>query len=230
MKYNILIADDHFVVREGLKLILETSEQFHVIGEAENGKVAVELAMELQPDVILMDLNMPVMSGLEAIEQLHARDCRIPVVILTTYNEDDLMVKGLAMGAKGYLLKDSKRENLFRTLDSAIRGETLLQPEIMEAVFQARVRSNTSAAHRTAVYTSASNTSSTGYIPVLSEKEKIVLQAIAHGHRSKDIAFDMGISERTVKAHLTNIYNKLGVDSRAQAVAIAIERGLVHLG
>lgn len=222
MKYKVLIVDDHFVVREGLKLILETSEHYYVAGEAENGQLAVKLAEELQPDVILMDLNMPVMSGLEAIEQLQARQSTIPVVILTTYNEDDLMVKGLAMGAKGYLLKDAKRENLFRTLDSAIRGETLLQPEIMEIVFQTKRKLAAPAAP------SASSALS-GYIPVLSDKEKIVLQAIAYGHRSKDIAFDMGISERTVKAHLTNIYNKLGVDSRAQAVAIAIERGIVHI-
>ncbi|WP_458122304.1 response regulator [Paenibacillus sp. Z6-24] len=222
MKYKVLIVDDHFVVREGLKLILETSEHYYVAGEAENGQLAVKLAEELQPDVILMDLNMPVMSGLEAIEQLQARHLAVPVVILTTYNEDDLMVKGLAMGAKGYLLKDAKRENLFRTLDSAIRGETLLQPEIMEIVFQTKRKLAAPAAPSPSL-------AMPGYIPVLSDKEKIVLQAIAYGHRSKDIAFDMGISERTVKAHLTNIYNKLGVDSRAQAVAIAMERGLVHI-
>ncbi|MEW4369707.1 response regulator transcription factor [Paenibacillus kandeliae] len=223
MKYQVLIVDDHFVVREGLKLILETSDDYQVVGEAENGQVAVRLALELQPDVILMDLNMPVMDGLEAMQQLQQQQCTIPVVILTTYNEDDLMVKGLAMGARGYLLKDSKRENLFRTLDSAIRGETLLQPEIMQTVFQARGKAMAPAPTvRTA--------SASGYSAILlSEREKVVLQAIAHGHRSKDIAFDMGISERTVKAHLTSIYNKLGVDSRAQAVAIAIEKGIVHL-
>ncbi|MFD1887760.1 response regulator transcription factor [Paenibacillus wenxiniae] len=222
MKYKVLIVDDHFVVREGLKLILETSDEYQVIGEAENGQIAVELALELQPDVILMDLNMPIMDGLEAMEKLQQQQCIIPVVILTTYNEDDLMVKGLAMGAKGYLLKDSKREHLFRTLDSAIRGETLLQPEIMQTVFQARSKTTLSASTRPS--------STAGYSAVLlSNREKIVLQAIAHGHRSKDIAFDMGISERTVKAHLTNIYNKLGVDSRSQAVAFAIEKGIVHL-
>ncbi|GGJ27216.1 response regulator [Paenibacillus hunanensis] len=222
MKYNVLIVDDHFVVREGLKLILETSDEYQVVGEAENGQIAVELALELQPDVILMDLNMPVMDGLEAMEKLQQQQCMIPVVILTTYNEDDLMIKGLAMGAKGYLLKDSKREHLFRTLDSAIRGETLLQPEIMQTVFQARSKAVSSTPTRTSSQSSYSAV-------LLSNREKIVLQAIAHGHRSKDIAFDMGISERTVKAHLTNIYNKLGVDSRAQAVAFAIEKGIVHL-
>ncbi len=224
MKYNVLIVDDHFVVREGLKLILETSDDYQVVGEAENGQMAINMALELQPDVILMDLNMPVMDGLEAMEKLQQQQCNIPVVILTTYNEDDLMVKGLAIGAKGYLLKDSKRENLFRTLDSAIRGETLLQPEIMQTVFQVRNKGMAS------VSSSARSSNASGAPAVLlSNREKVVLQAIAHGHRSKDIAFDMGISERTVKAHLTSIYNKLGVDSRAQAVAFAIEKGIVHL-
>ncbi|MDN4618321.1 response regulator transcription factor [Paenibacillus sp. PsM32] len=217
MKHNVLIVDDHFVVREGLKLILETSEEYQVIGEAENGQVALQRIEQLKPDIILMDLNMPVMNGIEAIEKLQEQHSSIPIVILTTYNEDDLMIKGLTIGAKGYLLKDTKREHLFRTLDSAIRGETLLQPEIMEIVFQAKRQA-------TPKKQSTSNS-----FPSLSEKEKIVLQAAAYGHRSKEIAFDMGIAERTVKAHLTNIYNKLGVDSRAQAVAIAVEQGLVHI-
>lgn len=212
---KVLIVDDHFVVREGLKLIMETSADFQVIGEAEDGESAIRLAEDLQPDVILMDLNMPRMSGLEAMQELKKRHDDIPVVILTTYNEDDLMVRGLALGAKGYLLKDTGREHLFRTLDSAIRGETLLQPEIMARVFQAKQSEDTPKVTNDKLS--------------LSDKERIVLQAIAHGYRSKEIAFDMGISERTVKAHLTNIYNKLSVNSRSQAVAIAVERGMVNL-
>ena len=135
MKYKVVIVDDHFVVREGLKLILETSESYEVIGEAEDGAAALKLIEELQPDVILMDLNMPKMSGLEAIEHLKEKNSQVPIIILTTYNEDELMVRGLASGAKGYLLKDTSRENLFRTLESAIRGETLLQPEITARIF-----------------------------------------------------------------------------------------------
>jgi len=214
MKYKVLIVDDHFVVREGLKLILETDDSFQVIGEAENGEVALQLLKEIQPDVILMDLNMPVRSGLETIQALNDQQIFIPIIILTTYNEDELMVKGIELGAKGYLLKDTSRDDLFRTIESAVRGETLLQPEVMSRLLAARDKK--AAASRVKK-------------PLLTQKELIILQALARGDRSKDIAKAMGIAERTVKAHLTNIYNKLGVNSRAEAVAIAISEGYIQL-
>jgi len=215
MEQSILIVDDHLLVREGLKLLIETHPSYQVCGEAENGQQALELAEKLQPDLILMDINMPVMDGIEALRQLMKRECEIPVVILTTYNEDDYMRQGLALGAKGYLLKDASREVLFHTLSSALRGEVLLQPEVAAKVLAAPHRSKPSAA--------------VAAEPPLSDKELLVLQAAARGYRSKEIAFDLGIAERTVKAHLTNIYSKLGVDARPQAVAVAIERGWIHL-
>ncbi|OXM85504.1 response regulator [Paenibacillus rigui] len=215
MKHKVLIVDDHYVVREGLKLILETNDHFQVIGEAENGEAALQLMEELQPDVILMDLNMPQMSGLETMQILKERKYNVPIIILTTYNEDELMIKGLGLGAKGYLLKDTGRDNLFRTIESAIRGETLLQPDVTARVF--------------AMTENSISSFSKFEKPTMSEKEQMILQAIARGLRSKEIGFDMGISERTVKAHLTNIYNKLGVDSRSEAVAVALERGIIHL-
>ncbi|MFC9775851.1 response regulator [Paenibacillus chitinolyticus] len=213
MSCKIMIVDDHYVVREGLKLILETCDDYEVIGEAAEGAAALRLLEELSPDVILMDLNMPVMGGLEMMEQMKERGIDIPVVILTTYNEDELMINGLALGAKGYLLKDTGRDHLFRTIDSAMRGETLLQPEITARVFAIK-------------QTKETPVRSAG-TAILSDKERIVLQAVVQGLRSKEIASDMGISERTVKAHLTSIYNKLGVDSRSQAVAIAVEQGYI---
>ncbi|KWX77238.1 response regulator [Paenibacillus jilunlii] len=214
--YKILIVDDHFVVREGLKLILETNEQFQVVGEAENGSEALPMIKELHPDVILMDLNMPVMGGLETMQELKKQGSSIPVIILTTYNEDDLMISGLAMGAKGYLLKDTSRENLFRNIESAVHGETLLSADIMDRVIAARPQ------EKGTVPSQNEANSLTG-------KETLILQAVARGLKSKVIAFDMGISERTVKAHLTTIYNKLGVDSRSQAVAVALERGILDI-
>lgn len=212
--YRVLIVDDHSIVREGLKLILETDERFAIIGEAENGRIALELLEELDPDVILMDLNMPVMSGLEAMKVMKDHQKQVPVIILTTYNEDEMMVNGLALGAKGYLLKDTNRENLFRTIESAVRGEALLQADILAKVFEAKNREE-AAVHRETDE------------PSLTEREILILQFVARGYKSKEIGFDVGISERTVKAHLTNIYNKLGVDSRSQAVAIAMERGII---
>ncbi|MBJ8106727.1 MULTISPECIES: response regulator [Bacillus cereus group] len=213
MKYNVLIVDDHFVVREGLKLIIETSDSFQIIGEAANGEEALSFIEKKEPDVILMDLNMPKMSGLETIEALNKKQNYTPIIILTTYNEDELMLKGIELGAKGYLLKDTDRENLFRTLEAAIRGEILLQPNIMEKI----VKYKRKEVHADKV--EGNN---------LTEKELFVLKAIARGYKNKEIAFDMGIAERTVKAYLTNIYNKLGVNSRSEAVAVSIERKLIH--
>lgn len=206
---RILIADDHEVVRDGLRLILETEEDFEVVGEAGDGAVAVQLAEQLQPDVVLMDLRMPGMDGLQALEHLHTNWPKIAVVILTTYNEDDLMIRGLRAGARGYLLKDTTRQTLFNSLRAAARGEALFLPEVI-----ARVLNQPSAEKR-------------NEISVLTERELEVLRAASRGERSKEIALHLGISERTVKAHLDNVYDKLGVDSRAAAVATAIERGLL---
>ncbi|MFC9707707.1 response regulator [Paenibacillus sp. NPDC056933] len=215
MTIRILIVDDHLVVREGLKLILETNQRYAVVAEASNGMEAIRLLDAYKPDIILLDLNMPVMGGLDTMTAIKAKGLDIPVIILTTYNEDEMMIRGLVLGAKGYLLKDTGREMIFRSIDAALRGETLLLPEITEKVFANKMLGK-------AKESSSAKTS-------LTEKELIVLQAIARGSRSKEIGFDMGISERTVKTHLTSIYNKLGVDSRSQAVAVAAERGILHL-
>lgn len=208
---RVLIADDHLIVREGLRLILETGEGFELVGEASDGAEAVRLAAELKPDVALMDLRMPGMDGLAAIERLRAEQPQTAVVILTTYNEDDLMMRGLRAGARGYLLKDTDRAALLDTIRAAARGETLLKPEIM-----ARLLARAEAASPGA-----------DGAPALSDREREVLAAAARGERSKEIAARLGISERTVKAHLAGIYNKLGVDSRAAAVLIATRRRLI---
>lgn len=215
MKVRILIADDHLIVREGLKLIIETNPKYEIIGEATNGKEAVQFAEASRPDIILLDLNMPEMGGLDAMTALQARGLDIPVIILTTYTEYELMTRGLALGAKGYLLKDTGREMIFRSIDAAVRGETLLLPAITEKVFGKGLPAEE---HKTLP---AKNP--------LTYKELAVLQAVARGARSKEVGHELGISERTVKAHLTNIYNKLGVDSRMQAVTAAMELGILDL-
>ena len=158
-----------------------------------------------------MDLRMPGMDGLTAIELLRTQQPGIAVVILTTFNEDDLMMRGLRLGAKGYLLKDTDRETLFNTIRAASRGETLLRPEIMARVL---ARGNA--------------TGHAASTPLeLTERELEVLRGVAQGERSKEIAFRLGITERTVKAHLASIYNRLGVDSRAAAIAVASQKGLL---
>lgn len=212
---KILIADDHLLIRQGLRLILETENDLELVGEAVDGREAVSLCNKLKPDVVLMDLRMPNMDGLTAIEKLRVEHPNIAVVILTTFNEDDLMLRGLQAGARGYLLKDTDRNTLFNTIRAAARGETLLKPEIM-----ARVLSLANAASTTEIKTSA--------FANLTEREQEVLEAVARGERSKEIAIHLGISERTVKAHLASIYSKLGVDSRAAAIAVASQMGLLE--
>ncbi len=211
---KILIADDHLIVRQGLRLILETESDLELVGEASNGNEALSLCKKLKPDVVLMDLRMPEMDGLTAIERLHIAQPEIAVVILTTFNEDDLMFRGLQAGARGYLLKDTDRNTLFNAIRAAARGETLLKPEIMARVLS---RANVSATESNA--TESIN---------LTEREREVLEAVARGERSKEIAAQLGISERTVKAHLASIYEKLGVDSRAGAIAVAAQKGLLQ--
>jgi NarL family two-component system response regulator YdfI len=131
---KLLIADDHNIIRQGLRLILETEDDFEIVAEASDGAEALSLCAEHDPDVVLMDLRMPGMDGLTAIEKLRETQPEIAVVILTTFNEDELMLRGLQAGARGYLLKDTERNALFDTIRAAARGETLLKPEIMARV------------------------------------------------------------------------------------------------
>ena len=210
---KILIADDHLIIRQGLRLILETETDFELVGEASDGVEALTFCKKLKPDVVLMDLRMPNMDGLTAIEKLRVEQPNIAVVILTTFNEDDLMLRGLQAGTRGYLLKDTDRTTLFNTIRAAARGETLLKPEII-----ARVLSRTNVPLTKIESTEPVN---------LTEHEQEVLEAVARGERSKEIAAHLGISERTVKAYLASIYGKLGVDSRAAAIAVAAQKSLL---
>lgn len=216
---RVAVVDDHLIVREGLRLMLEKAGRgkgFVLVGEAAEGTSALHMIEETRPDVVLMDLRMPGMDGLEAITHIRKRWSHIAVVILTTYNEDDLMLRGLRAGASAYLLKDTSRETLFHTIRAAARGQALIQPEIM-----ARILSRTEPA-------SMPPSSSASATPLsLTERERTVLAAVARGERNKEIARVLGVTEHTIKAHLASIYSKLGVDSRASAVATAIARGIL---
>jgi two-component system, NarL family, response regulator YdfI len=210
---KILIADDHLIIRQGLRLILETEADFEVVGEACDGSEALEMCREIHPDIVLMDLRMPNMDGLTAIEKIHTQLPDIALIILTTFNEDDLMVQGLQAGARSYLLKDTDRATLIETIRAAERGETLLKREIMDNVLSKNRAKETG--------------SPRGELIKLTPRELEVLEAIARGDRSKEVAFQLGISERTIKAHLASIYNKLGVDSRAAAISVAMQKKIL---
>jgi two-component system, NarL family, response regulator YdfI len=212
---HILIADDHLIVREGLRLILETADGFEVVGEASDGAECLRLLTKFAPDVVLMDLQMPGMDGLTAIGHLRREHPEIAIVILTTFKEDELILRGLQAGASGYLLKDTDRQTLLDTITAAARGETLLKPEILNRVLVLQQAPTTTPAPRK-------------QNALLTDRELEVLRAVALGARNKEIAYKLGISERTVKAYLANIYSKFGVDSRSAAVVIATQKGLLQ--
>ena len=213
---RVVIADDHLMVRKGLRLMLEeTGEDIKLIGDAADGAAAVALVEQLQPDVVVMDIRMPEMDGIVALKRIHTTWPHIAVLLLTTYDEDELMLQGLQAGACGYMLKDTPLETLLNAVRAAARGDMLIQPEIM-----ARLLTHTTSTSYT-TYPHLSDTLE------LTKREREVLTGVAHGERSKEIALRLGITERTVRAYLTNIYTKLNVDSRSSAVAVAVARGLL---
>jgi NarL family two-component system response regulator YdfI len=215
---RVVIADDHPVVRNGLRLMLDMAQDIELVGEAVDGAEAVHLVEELQPHVVLMDLRMPDMGGLEAIDRIHKGWPDVAIIILTTYNEDELMLKGLQAGARGYMLKDSGLEHILTAVRRAAGGEMLVRPEAMARILSFAAQSAGS---------SSPGRGRAGKVS-LTEREMAVLAGVARGERSKEIALHLNITPRTVEAYLTTIYTKLQVDSRAAAVAVAMEMGLLQ--
>lgn len=210
---GILIADDHTVVRDGLTSMLERQRDFTVVGEARNGLETVEKARELQPTVILMDLHMPEMDGIEAMIRIRAENPDVKFLVLTTYDTDEDIFRAIQAGAKGYLLKDASREELFQAVRAVHRGESLIEPGVAAKVLDrfaqlSRQRSETE---------------------VLSGREVEVLRLMAKGAANKEIAASLSISESTVKTHVANIFQKLDVNDRTEAVTTAMQRGIIKL-
>lgn len=223
---RVIIADDHLMIRKGIRLMIEEErgEEIALVGDAADGVAAVAMVEQLQPDVVIMDIRMPGMDGLTALKRIRTAWPRIAVLLLTTYDEDELLFQGLQAGASGYFLKDTPVETLLNAIRAAARGEILIQPAMM-----ARLVSHTTLAPH-ATSTTVAQHPQDSYISgpmTLTRREKEVLAGVARGERSKEIAARLGITERTVRAYLTNIYTKLNVDSRAAAVAVALESGLL---
>jgi DNA-binding NarL/FixJ family response regulator len=209
MAIRILIADDHSVVRQGLRMFLDLDPDLEIVGEAENGQRAVEMAHELLPDVVLMDLVMPVMDGLTAISTIRQELPDVEVIALTSVLEDASVVGAVKAGAIGYLLKDTQAGELCRAIKAAAEGQVQLSPEAASRLVR-EVRAPESP-------------------EALTERETDVLRLLARGKANKEIAADLSIGEKTVKTHVSNILMKLGVQSRTQAALYAAQTGLAEL-
>jgi DNA-binding NarL/FixJ family response regulator len=214
-RIRILIVDDQTLFRAGLKTLLSTQPLFEVVGEAANGEEALRLTAMLQPQVVLMDLRMPVLDGVSATQRIRASFPGSQVIILTTFDDDELAFEGLRAGAIGYLLKDVSYDKLFEAIHAAVRGEHFLQPSIT-----AKVLAEFTRLHRPVPAGEPG-------VEELSAREIEVLQLVAGGANNREIAEQLVIAEGTVKNHLSKIFSKLGVRGRMQAVVKARQNGLI---
>ena len=213
---RILLVDDQPLFREGLRTLLSVHPDFEVVGEAGNGEEAIRLVRSLLPSVVLMDLQMPVLDGVTATRSLHEEqpDCR--VIVLTTFDDDEMVFDGLRAGAVGYLLKDAPSEKLAEAIRVAARGETFLQPSVAAKVVAEFAR-----------LTRKPLPSANSVIEPLSERELEILRLITQGASNREIAGQLFLAEGTVKNHVTNILGKLEVRDRTQAALKAKENGLI---
>jgi len=208
---RILIADDHPVIREGLSAMLSRVPGFEVAGEARDGKEAMDMALRLKPDIVLMDLRMPGMDGVEAMRMIHLQCETIRFIILTVYDNDEYIFEGIRAGASAYLLKDVSRETLIQAIREVYSGQSLLHPQITRKLLD----------HVSGGAGKEQNS-------LLTERELEILQMMASGASNKEIARGLSISSHTVKTHVSNIYQKLEVSDRAEAVAKALREGILR--
>ncbi len=206
MIIRVLIADDHHVVRQGLRMFLESDPEIEIVGEAHDGAEALKLAHELRPEVVLMDLLMPVMDGIAATHAIRRALPDIEVLALTSALEDVSVIEAMRAGAIGYLLKDTEAPELRRAIKAAAAGRVQLSPQVADRLLRAGIIPEQS--------------------PTLTDREINVLSLLAQGQSNKDIAQTLNISEQTVKTHVSHILGKLGVSSRTQAALYGVRNGL----
>jgi NarL family two-component system response regulator LiaR len=212
-KIRVLVADDHAIIRKGMKAVLDLVPDIQIVGEAENGLEAVKLAEELHPDVLLMDLVMPEMDGIEAIRRIKALHLEARILVLTTFTGEDLIFPAIKAGALGYQLKDSSPEDLIEAIRQVCRGEPSLHPIIARKLLQELL--------------TPSEKPPTS--DPLTQREVEVLRLIAQGYENKEIAEKLTISEATTRTHVSNILGKLHLASRTQAALYALREGLASL-
>lgn len=213
---RVLIADDHRIVRQGLRHVCERTGGFAVVGEAQNGQEAVEMAQELRPDVILMDVNMPVLDGVQATRRVVAAEPSMRVIILTMYRQDRYVFEAIKAGARGYLLKDVDEEDLVAAIRAVCRGEALINPTLASNLLDEFRRLS-------------QTTDGAGEPEHLTEAEMDVLRLVAQGADNRTVAERLVLSERTVANRLSSVYQKLHVNNRTQATLIALRRGWAQL-
>jgi DNA-binding NarL/FixJ family response regulator len=208
---KVMLVDDHAVLRDGLKNIFDFEDDITVIGEADSGENALEKLKQLEPDIIIMDINMPEMNGVEATAQVKQRYPHVKVLMLTMHNEDEYLMAALREGADGYLLKDSPSNQVVEAIRKVAKGESILHPEMTKKLIdyhQLKPQDNDTQ---------------------LTDREQEVLMCLVEGLSNKDIAKSLFISDKTVKIHVSKIFKKLGVKSRSQAVIFAVQHQLVPL-
>jgi DNA-binding NarL/FixJ family response regulator len=210
---RILVVDDHPIVRQGLAAVLERETDFTVVGQAGNGVETLAKARQLSPDVILMDLQMPEMDGVEAIHHIMEEGLGAGIIILTTFDSDDYIFRGIEAGARGYLLKDSPPEEVVKAVRTVYQGDSLLQPRVASRLLD-----------RLGQLSHPPAPDST-----LSRREVEVLQLIATGAANKEIARQLNIGQSTVKTHIVRIFGKLGVNGRTEAVAEGVKKRIIQL-
>ena len=209
---KVLVADDHQVVRAGIVALLEQQEGFQVVGEAGTGDEAVEKALAKRPDVVLMDLQMPGTDGVQAARSLREQAPEVAVLVLTTFDDDELIWGAIQAGAKGYLLKDTPPAGLFSAVRDVAAGKTLIAPEVLARLTQVIQQGGPGPQEEP-----------------LTEREHEILQLIAKGYSNKEIAAALFISDNTVKTHISNLFDKLGVRDRTEAVTKALRLGWLKL-
>lgn len=211
-RIRFMIVDDQQIIREGLAGMLSRDESLMLVGAAENGAEAVRIASQMAPDLILMDLRMPVMNGVEAIRLIRKRTPETKFIILTVYDNDEFIFEGISAGAKAYLMKDISSEELIRVMKEVHQGKAVLEPEVTSMLLD-----------RIANLSSHPNSGR------LSDREMDVLFLLSKGASNKEIAAELLISEHTVKSHVGNIFSKLEVNGRAEAVSVAIQKGILQV-
>lgn len=213
MAINIMITDDHSMIREGLKNLLELDGDIKVIEEAENGLECIEKLQNVNPDVLLLDINMPKMNGLEVLKKIKEDKIKVKVLVLTVHNETEYLMKAVEIGINGYVLKDSESAELKKAIFTIADGETYIQPSLIPALNSKMIEKNEDELK----------------IELLTKRELEVLKEVAIGKFNRDIAKEMKISERTVKNHISSIFKKLDVTDRTQAAVFAIRNNIIQI-